>query len=184
MSELYLLRFWGRDAEAFFNEHKDAVPDHAVEKDRAYCFWFPSVDERTAMLKKLDAVPGGCIVSALHSGPDVHVETVATMTLRYKGVNYMVERSFGYGYEADTAEYYCRDGNDSCDCNRCIYIQTLDPDFPYLDCGDEIELVDLEIEGGDTERDRRPDQPPPVYIEFTGTLRVDAPKKGWMGLGQ
>lgn len=173
MTAQYLLRFWGRDAEAFFNANKNAVPDQAVEKDRVYCFWFPSLDERTAMLRKLDAVPGGYFAAALHSGPDVHKETVATMTLRYKGKDYVVKYGFGYGYEASTAEYYLCDGNGSCDCNRWRYIREVDPEFPEIEeCGDDIELVNLNIDGGDTERDRRPDEPPPVMVEFTVPLNL------------
>ena len=173
MNEQYLLRFWGRDAEAFFDSYKSEVADHAVEKDRVYCFWFLRVDERTAMLARLDAIPGGCIVTALHSGPDVHKETVAVMTLRYRKKDYVVRHGFGYGYEADLAEYYIRSGNGACDCNRCHYIQEVNPKFPDLDkCGDKIELIDLDIENGDTARDRRPDQPPPVMIEFSGSFNL------------
>lgn len=180
----YLLRFWGRDAEEFFESNKSEVADHAMERGGAYCFWFSSVDERTAMLARLDSVPGGCIVSALHSGPDVHKETVAEMTLRYKGKEYACKYGFGYGYCAEDAEYYLQLGNGSCDCNRCHYIQEVDADFPEIDkCGDEIELVDLVIDGGDTTRDRRPDQPPPVVIEFTGSFNLESKNRrvSWVG---
>lgn len=173
MSALYLLRFWGLNAEPFYEKYKGEAKCFAEEKEQVFCMWFDSASERNGMLRALESKVTPSPVTALHSGPGVDKETVAVMTLRYRKKDYVVRHGFGYGYEADLAEYYIRSGNGACDCNRCHYIQEVKPNFPDLEkCGDKIELIDLDIENGDTVRDRRPDEPPPVVIEFTGTFQI------------
>jgi hypothetical protein len=65
------------------------------------------------------------------------------IVLAYKGKQYTVKDI--YAANVEDADYMWTLGNYSCDDNRSIFIQDqCDPDFPYLDCGDTIELVKME----------------------------------------
>jgi len=78
--------------------------------------------------------------------------TIAKVLLRYMEKEYTIEEDFGYGYPEESASFMFEEGNYSCDCNLSTFIQQqCDRAFPTLDCGEEIEIVDIEIiqkEGG------------------------------------
>jgi len=71
---------------------------------------------------------------------------IATVSLKYKDKVYTFDYDFGKDYSEEGAEFMFEDGNFSCDCNRSIFIREYcDKDFEEMDCGDEIELVNLEV---------------------------------------
>lgn len=66
-------------------------------------------------------------------------------TLRHKGVEYRVAHAYVWSRKA-SATFEWEENNDSCDCNRSLYInRCCDPAFPIMPCGDEIELIGLEF---------------------------------------
>jgi hypothetical protein len=79
-------------------------------------------------------------------GELTHKDTIALVTLKYKGKTYFYEDNFGKEYDAKYAIFQYKENNYSCDCNRSLFIQRYcDETFPELECGDEIKLVNLEI---------------------------------------
>lgn len=191
----YLLRFWGRDATAFYEAEKGeflADGNCAIEgEDEAYCFWFNSKAGRAHYVRKLDGTPGTtrpCIVYSLHSGPDVREQTFADVVYRVPGkrgkppTDYSFKIPYGYGFPADSVDFILHEGNGSCDCNRIGDIERYGnpgPEFNMpLRCGNKIELVNLKIINGNAVRDDHPDNEnrEKVYIEFTGTIKNDKPR--------
>jgi hypothetical protein len=75
-----------------------------------------------------------------------HKRTVAFVTLKYGDNIYKFEYDFGYEYEKECAKFMFEEGNYSCDCNKSLFINRhCDDKFKELDCGDEIELIELDI---------------------------------------
>ena len=94
-------------------------------------------------------LPSGIVlVTAAPAPPPVPESTYErrcesiTATLRYQGREYTVVAECGGRITVELALFLWTEGNNSCDCQRAEYIrEQCDPDFPELDCGDEIELV-------------------------------------------
>ena len=75
-----------------------------------------------------------------------HKDTIAIVTLEYNDEIYIYEHNFGKEYPEDMVKFQYEKNNYSCDCNRSLFIQRYcDENFPEMDCGDEIELLKLEI---------------------------------------
>lgn len=80
------------------------------------------------------------------------MQHTVTVTLEYKEKRYCFDDAW-CEYEGWTDEdydksmvYWWSDGNGGCDCNRSSYIQlNCDPNFPEMECGDEIELIDIVV---------------------------------------
>lgn len=71
---------------------------------------------------------------------------VATVSLKYKDKTYIFDYDFGEDYSVEGAEFMFEDGNYSCDCNRSMFIKRYcDKNFEEMDCGEEIELVNLRV---------------------------------------
>lgn len=65
-----------------------------------------------------------------------------TATLRHEGREFTVVAHYGGRISVGTVLSIWEDGNDSCDCNRCLYIRDqCDPAFPDMGCGETIEMV-------------------------------------------
>jgi hypothetical protein len=79
-------------------------------------------------------------------GELTHKDTIALVTLKYKDKLYSYEDNFGKEYPEEYARFQYEENNYSCDCNRSLFIQrNCDGNFPEMNCGEEIELVSLEI---------------------------------------
>ena len=62
--------------------------------------------------------------------------------LKYKEKEYQF--TLDLNDDEGVADYQATEGNQSCDCNKSLYIQRYcDPSFPEMDCGDEIQLVSM-----------------------------------------
>ena len=68
--------------------------------------------------------------------------------LEVKTVKNEKSENFGKDYPADSAEWMFTEGNYACDCNRSLFIrrQYGEDAMPELKCGDEIELIDYQID--------------------------------------
>lgn len=65
------------------------------------------------------------------------------ITLPYeKSFVFFDDYNLGNG-EGDFSFFWWQEGNGACDCNRSIVIHEHYPDFPEMDCGDKIELLDI-----------------------------------------
>jgi hypothetical protein len=79
-------------------------------------------------------------------GELTHKDTIALVTLKYQDKLYSYEDNFGKEYQEEYARFQYEENNYSCDCNRSLFIQRYcDENFQEMDCGDEIELVNLEF---------------------------------------
>jgi hypothetical protein len=74
------------------------------------------------------------------------MRTIASMDLLYKDKKYHLDYDFKEEYPEKSARYIFFDGNYSCDCNKSLFIQRYcDKDFPEMECGDEIEIQNFEL---------------------------------------
>lgn len=71
--------------------------------------------------------------------------TIAKCVFVHEGKQYLFEYDYEEDYPFDAANYMFTEGNYSCDCNRSAFVQEKYPEFPELDCGEKIELVELVI---------------------------------------
>lgn len=79
-------------------------------------------------------------------GELTHKDTIALVTLKYQDKIYTYEDNFGKEYPEDMVRFQYEENNYSCDCNRSLFIQRYcDESFSEMNCGEEIELVNLEI---------------------------------------
>jgi hypothetical protein len=140
----YAVHFWGAGAAAKAKE-TGATPD-----DGGWTLWFDDLDAALAKQRAFQCSIQ-TICTSVYQGKDVRVQTVASMTFEYQGKRYEAQENYGYGYPGHTAEFDIEENNNSCDCNRSALIRETDESFPELPCGEEIELIELTLQGGDTE---------------------------------
>lgn len=131
----YFLKFWGGAAKAIAAE---------LGTDESN-WWFKTPEEREALLARIKKFDDLGLVCVQEDGPMSHKRTVASVVFKYDGHTYVTQQDFGYEYPDDSVHYMYEDGNYSCDCNRSTFIQEIDPEFPHMDCGHTIELVNLKI---------------------------------------
>ena len=137
----YHLTYWGQIC------NDDLINKATGIADRD--FWFASKQERQAFKEKLNAIAdlnGVIIMFAEHEGPNALKRTVAKMVMQLPdGREVPFDYDFGYGYDADSAEYMFMDGNYSCDCNKSLFLHSIHPEIPEMDCGDEIILKNFTV---------------------------------------
>ena len=133
----YFLHFWGGASP--YIEKELGIKDHY--------FWFDSEEKRETFIAKLMSFDKyGLALERKESKNFTHKHTIAKLILIYKGKEYFLEYDFGYEYSAESAIFMFKEGNYSCDCNKSDFIrQQCDKNFPELDCGDEIEIKNIEI---------------------------------------
>ena len=72
----------------------------------------------------------------------------ALVTLEYNGKQYVIEdeyATFTDGVLDEGSEFQWNENGNSCDCNRSLFIRRqCDPNFPDMDCTDEIKLIKIE----------------------------------------
>ena len=77
------------------------------------------------------------------------MKTTAHLVFEYQSKRYEIDDVWAWEWvDEDTPEgmeFWWTEGNGGCDCNRSLYISKSYPDFPELDCGDEIELKSINI---------------------------------------
>jgi hypothetical protein len=139
----YMLYFWG-------GIHNEGNPLHGVEKE---AYYFETEKDREIFLSFIEKIDrsdsngGYGLMYKLQEGYLTHKRTVCVIDLKYKEMIYNIECDFGYEYGEESAKFMFYEGNYSCDCNKSLFIQRqCDENFPFLDCGDEIEIVKFEIE--------------------------------------
>lgn len=68
----------------------------------------------------------------------------AEIGLEYKGKIYLL--SYDWSFSEEGLDFYWKEGNLACDCNRCLEImEKCDAKFPDMKCGHEIKLIKFEI---------------------------------------
>lgn len=154
----YLLRFWGK---------ADTYPEfkikygHANEADlsgeaRVYARWFDTEQQRIDFMKELcefcKVLPCPTLVRSTAEGPLVKKRIIAVVKLNYLGIEYIVKRSYGYGYPLHTVIFDWEENNSSCDHNRLSYIDDAYPgivsvaELESADCSETIQVVDFHFE--------------------------------------
>jgi hypothetical protein len=137
----YMLHTWG----GFYNkEHADK---HGLSGGY---FWFDTESEREEYLdylrRKEVELSAHALAFDMSDGTNVRARTVASLTLEYYNTVYQIQYDFGYAYPCESAEFMFTEGNYSCDCNLASFIRERYPEFPVLECGDEIETLELRID--------------------------------------
>lgn len=77
-----------------------------------------------------------------------HKRTIFVGTFKYKEKEFIVHYDFGNEYPEEDAVYMFEEGDDSCDCNRSLFIQReygVDA-IPTLNCGNEIKMSEYHFE--------------------------------------
>jgi hypothetical protein len=131
----YYLKIWGGAMETIQKELGVKEKDH----------WFHTKEERDAFINKLKPYNHLGLAYSKEEGEDVRKRTIVKLHVKYKGEEYTFEYDFGYAYSIDNAKFMFEDGNYSCDCNLSIFIKEKYPDFPELDCGNEVEYISIEV---------------------------------------
>ncbi|KVC81365.1 hypothetical protein WI75_08415 [Burkholderia ubonensis] len=138
----YHLFFWG-------GIENDGLATAKFGPERNY--WFATPEARTRFRADVSLFAhstGHTVCFNENDGPMALKRTVAKLILVRNDRHYAIEYDFGYGYPAKGAEFMFYEGNYACDCNLSRFIRATYPDieFPELGCGDEIDVVDFEIE--------------------------------------
>lgn len=148
--DLFLFRTWGRGQDAF-EPIADAMPHVHKFKDSALHWWFTSKEARDKVAQAAREFPDVLVIDKIDP-PESMRKAIATYKLMYRGKGYAMRYDGSWGYGADNLAYYLTDGNLGCDCNRLTMIDeqhgtAFCDEYENSDpcCGDEIELVDLEI---------------------------------------
>lgn len=138
----YHLFFWG-------SINNDGLATAKFGPERNY--WFATAEERAifkADVSLFASAAGQIVCFDENDGPMAIKRTIAKMVMIHDGKRYPYEHDFGYGYPADSADFMFHEGNYACDCNRSLHLTRVYPDagIAELDCGDQIEIEDFEIE--------------------------------------
>lgn len=132
----YMLKWWG-ECEPFIKEK------YGYEQT----LYFTSRENRDEVKAKIEkAAKTFGVVFDETEGYFTHKDTVAVVTLEYKGNTYIYEDNFGKDFPSSKIEFIYESGNESCDCSKSRNIkEKCDETFEKMDCGNEITLIDLEI---------------------------------------
>ncbi len=63
------------------------------------------------------------------------------------GLLHQYETEFPSDFTDYDIQYMFTEGNYGCDCNRSIFISSVDSNFPYYECGEKIEMIELMVDG-------------------------------------
>lgn len=136
-----LVRFWGSDVEEAVAACPVQVYDEGHNRHVGVAY-FPTDDEASRFCD-LRRGHGPCIIER---GGDIHANVVARVVLKHGYRKFRLTTDYGRGYPESAARYVWESGNYSCDCNRSLFIrEQCDPSFPDMGCGEEIELVSIEV---------------------------------------
>ena len=135
----YYLHLWG-SAEQYLCEQLNVKDLH---------FWFEdknSLENFKDNCYEMSKSKGLHIVSREAEGCDLEYKTVCEMIyVLPDGREIPYNNDFGYGYPCSAAEFYHKEGNGDCDCNKALHLQTVGVDIEEYRCGDEILIKDFKI---------------------------------------
>jgi len=131
----YMLKWWG-------GCESEVKAKYGYDK----YLYFTSKDDRDKVKNNIRKFDHLGLVFDEKDGNLTHKDTIALVTLKYNDKLYTYEDNFGKEFPEDVVRFQYEENNYSCDCNRSLFIQRYcDESFPEMGCGDEIELVELEI---------------------------------------
>lgn len=134
----YLLELWG----GFFT-----VKNIKIHGYKPGYYFFDSMEKLKEFHNKLDEVDNFKFLEhSIYDNNYIRYETHAVMKLKYNDKIYDLDYNFGYGYEKRDAQYMFLEGNYSCDCNKSFFLSKIYPEFPELNCGNKIKMVEFKIE--------------------------------------
>lgn len=143
--EEYMVHIWG----GAWNH--DANP--SIEKDlgiKQGYHYFPTEQEKDDFVRLLHNPiyrSQGLMIDEKY-GIMSHKRTIFVCTFIYGDKEFVVHYDFGYEYSEEAAVYMFEDGDDSCDCNRSLFIRREygEDAIPELGCGDEIKMTEYHFE--------------------------------------
>lgn len=131
--------------------NKDANP--SIEKDygiKEGYHYFKTEDEKNRFCEILNnpIYSNQGLMRDIKHGYINHKRTIFVGILKYKNKEFLIHYDFGYEYSEEYAIFQFTENNYSCDCNRSLIIQYEygEEIIPFLNCGNEIELLDYHIE--------------------------------------
>jgi hypothetical protein len=132
----YFLRIWG-GAMPKLKENLGITENY---------YWFETDKERQEFIKTLASYEAYGLGIDKKDGEMTHKKTVANVKVKYQDKEYDFGHDFGYEYPEEAARFMFFEGNYSCDCNLSSFIQEkCDENFPSLNCGDEIKIINFDI---------------------------------------
>lgn len=129
----HVVRMWGAATmNPLFIGRYGKPNEHDPDQDaRVYVRWFDTPEEveafRTEVKGFLKLLNTDSLVFSTDSGTMTRKRTVAVVTLEYKGKEYVVRETYGYGYPMGTVIFNWEENNNSCDCNRLPMIERQHP---------------------------------------------------------
>lgn len=161
--QCFLLRVWGAANEypQFKNKYGEPNEKKVNGPAQVYAWWFDTKDALDAFKAEMHdfckTLPNPTLVYDVddNTREDILLKknVGVIVTLRYQGKDYIVKRSYGYGYPLGTVIFDWEENNSSCDCNR---LSLLDDFHPGI----------LTPEDADDERPCTEGQVPVVAFEF------------------
>lgn len=131
----YMLHWWG-GSEKYIKE----------KYNYSEYLYFDNPKDRDEVKKQLMEFSDYGLVIDYKEGNLTHKDTIAIVTLRYDGKEYIYEDNFGKEFPENLIRFQYEENNYACDCNRSLFIQrNCDENFPEFNCGDLIEIVKLDI---------------------------------------
>lgn len=139
MKNEYMAQVWG----GFFNKENFKI--HNIKPGY---YFFNNENERKEFIENLQKQEKlyGILAISLSEGNNLRYRTIAKCIFKYKNKIFNIDYDFGFAYSYESALYMFNDGNYSCDCNRSVFISEKYKNFPELDCGEEIKLLNISVE--------------------------------------
>lgn len=75
---------------------------------------------------------------------DSDCESLTVMVFEYDGQEFLLSQRMSNRHPSGI-DYFWTEGDYSCDCNRSRELRCVYPEFPELECGDEIKLKSIGI---------------------------------------
>lgn len=109
-------------------------------------YYFETKEKREEFIDKIMPYSKYGLAIDTKDGIMTHKRTIAEITLKYENKIYKFDCDFGYEYPEESALFIFEEGNYSCDCNKSLFIKEYcDEKFKEFPCGEEIELVNINI---------------------------------------
>lgn len=102
-------------------------------------------DDAIAKIREIGVREGWAF--SVKDGEMSHQRPVAKVSLKYNDIEYQItDDSYSQEYDESLLDFMWKDGNYACDCNRSQFLREAGHDVPDMECGDLIELTNLEVE--------------------------------------
>lgn len=135
--QCFLLRVWGAAEEypQFKDKYGEPNEKRVNSTGKVYAWWFDTKDALDAFKAEMQdfckTLPNPTLVYDVDDDTREDIlpkkNVGVTVTLRYQGKDYIVKKSYGYGYPLGTVIFDWEENNLSCDYNRLSLLDDFHP---------------------------------------------------------